>query len=208
MNAQRQLAYVVAAELDLRAEPAEHRRDQAAGRQRRGPDRDPPRPVRAVWVPAATMASDVGNRAAAPMPAMICPVHSTSTRVPVDEEAPGVSTAISSPTASSSAPPTSSRLRPNRSPSTPKVSSSRVTGTRKASEIQVSCEDVVPRSCWNSPLSTAGMARATWARQTPSAAATSVPVVSCRGASLSCVSVGGTSSGRHGKASGKNGTES
>jgi hypothetical protein len=36
----------------------------------------------------------------------------------------------------------SSRLPPNRSPSTPKVSSSSVTGTRKASETQVSWADV------------------------------------------------------------------
>ena len=70
----------------------------------------------------------------------------------------------------------SSRLRPNRSPSTPKVSSNSVTGTRKASEIQVSCDELVPRSCWNSPLRTAGMASATCPTHTASAAATSVPV--------------------------------
>jgi hypothetical protein len=50
-------------------------------------------------------------------------------------------------------------------------------GTRNASEIQVSCEDVVPRSCWNRPFSTAGIASATCAMHTASAAATSVPRV-------------------------------
>src|SRR5581483_1152573 len=59
----------------------------------------------------------------------------------------------------------------------PKVSSSSVTGTRKASEIQVSWDDVVPRSSWNRPLRTAGMASATCATQTASAAAASVPRV-------------------------------
>ena len=60
----------------------------------------------------------------------------------------------------------SSRLRPNRSPITPNVSSSRLTGTRNASEIQVSWEDEVPRSCWNRPLSTAGMASPIWPTHT------------------------------------------
>ena len=73
---------------------------------------------------------------------------------------------------------TSSRLRPNRSPSTPNVSSSNVTGTRKASEIQVSWEEEVPRSFWNRPCSTAGMASASWATPTDKAAANSVPRVS------------------------------
>ena len=115
----------------------------------------------AVCVPAATMARLVGNSAAAPIPAMICPIHSTSTRVSVDDPAPGVRMATPSPMASANAPPTNSRLRPNRSPSTPKVSSSRATGTMKAAEIQVSCDEVGPRSCWNKPLRTVGTANAT-----------------------------------------------
>src|SRR5581483_7266043 len=110
--------------------------------------------ARAVCVPAATMARLVGMIAAAPAPAMIMPIHSTATRVPVELPRPGVSRATPSPTASSAAPMTSSRLRPNRSPTTPNVSSSRVTGTRKASEIQVSWEEEVPRSFWNKPGST------------------------------------------------------
>jgi hypothetical protein len=95
----------------------------------------------------------------------------------LDAPADGVSTLISSPTAMSRLPPMSSRLRPNRSPSTPQVSSSRATGTRKASEIHVSCEEVVCRSSWNSPLSTAGMASPTWATSTARAVATRVPVL-------------------------------
>ena len=132
---------------------------------------------RALWVPAATIASEVGNSAAAPTPAIACPIHKTSTRVLVDVDAPGVRTETSSPAARISAPPTSSRLRPKRSPSTPNVSSKSTTGTRNASEIQVSCEELVPRSSWNRPLSTAGIASATCPTATAIAEAISVPVV-------------------------------
>jgi hypothetical protein len=132
----------------------------------------------AVCVPAAIMARLLGKIAAAPAPAMIMPVHSTRTRVPVDELRPGVSSATPSPAASMAEPMIISRLRPNRSPSTPHESSSRVTGTRKAAEIQVSWEDEVPRSFWNRPWSTAGMAIATWATKTASTAAPRVPRVS------------------------------
>ncbi len=112
---------------------------------------------------------------AAPVPAMTRPVQSTSSLVLAGSEVPGVKMAIDSPIASTSAPPTNSRLRPKRSPSTPKLSSSTQTGTRKASEIQVSCAELVPRSCWNKPFSTAGLASAICARQTASTAAIRVP---------------------------------
>ena len=116
--------------------------------------------------------------AAAPRPEMICPANSTMTRVSVELAEPGVRKLISCPAMSRTVPPTSRRLRPNRSPSTPKVSSSRATGTRNASEIQVSWVAVVPRSCWKSPFRTAGMASATWATQTATHAAMRVPRVS------------------------------
>ncbi len=107
---------------------------------------------RAVCVPAATIARLVGKIAAAPSPERIWPVHRISTLVPVELAAPGVSTLMSWPTISSAVP-----------------------DTRKASEIQVSCAELVPRSCWNRPLSTAGMASATWATHTAIAAAARVP---------------------------------
>ena len=122
-----------------------------------------------MW-PAATMARLVGMIAAAPAPAMAMPIHRIVTRVPVELLIPGVSSATPSPTASMTAPMIISRLRPNRSPSTPNVSSSKVTGTRKASEIQVSWEDEGTRSFWNKPCSTAGIASASWATATASAA--------------------------------------
>ncbi len=127
--------------------------------------------ARAVWVPAAIMARLVGMMAAAPAPAMIMPIHRTTTRLPVEVPKPGVSRATPSPTASIAAPIISSRLRPNRSPTTPNVSSSRVTGTRNASEIQTSWDDEVPRSFWNRPCSTAGIASASWATPTARAPA-------------------------------------
>ena len=102
---------------------------------------------------------------------MTWPVHSTASRLPPI----GVDTPMAMPAASMSAPPTSSRLRPKRSPSTPKVSSRTQTGTRNASDIQVSWAELVARSCWKSPLSTAGIASAIWATQTASTAAISVP---------------------------------
>ncbi|WP_231387081.1 hypothetical protein [Gordonia polyisoprenivorans] len=49
-----------------------------------------------------------------------------------------------------------------------------MTGTRNAAEIQVSCDALVPRSSWKSPLSTAGMANAACARAIAAAAAISV----------------------------------
>ena len=139
--------------------------------------------VRTVCVPAATMASVVGNSTAAPIPARACPVHSMPTRVFVDVPAPGTSTLTSSPITISPLPPISSRLRPNRSPSTPKVSSSRATGTRNASEIQVSWDEVGPRSCWNEPLSTAGIASPTCPTQTATDVAMTVARVSAAGRS-------------------------
>ncbi len=72
----------------------------------------------------------------------------------------------------------SNRLRPNRSPTTPKLSSSKVTGTRKASETQVSWVEVVARSWLIEPLITAGMDRPIWATATAAAAASRVPPVS------------------------------
>jgi hypothetical protein len=57
------------------------------------------------------------------------------------------------------------------------VSSIRQTGTRNASVIYVSCDEVGPRSVVNIPFSTAGMASATWTRHTATAADTSVPGV-------------------------------
>jgi hypothetical protein len=74
------------------------------------------------------------------------PIHTTTTALCV--LALGVATAaISSPIVISPAPPTSSRLRPNMSPITPKVNSNNVKGITIAAEIQLSCEAVVPRSC-------------------------------------------------------------
>ncbi len=73
---------------------------------------------------------------------------------------------MNSTTAISALPPMRRRLRPNMSPTTPQVSSSRLTGTRNASDIQVSWDDVVPRSCWNRPLSTAGIASPIWPTHT------------------------------------------
>ena len=131
-----------------------------------------------VCVPAATMASDVGKSTAAPMPARAWPAHRMPTRAPVEVPTPGVRTLTNSPTASSTLPPISSRLRPNRSPRTPHVSSSSATGTRNASEIQVSWDAVVPRSCWNSPLSTAGIASPTCPAHAARAVATVVATVS------------------------------
>ncbi len=111
--------------------------------------------TRARWagevVPAARIAREVGNRAAAPRPARACPVQSWWTPEEVE--------LTSSPTASSEAPPTSSRLRPKRSPSSPKVNSRTATGSRNASEIQVSWEPTGFRSDWNRPLRVAGIAR-------------------------------------------------
>ena len=128
----------------------------------------------AVCVPEAIIARLVGKSAPAPMPASDWPIHITRTRVPVDAPAPGDRKTTASPMASSSAPPMSRRLRPNRSPSTPKVSSKRLTGTKKASLIQVSCDEEGPMSCWSRPTSDAGMASAASARQAASAPATSV----------------------------------
>src|SRR5689334_2426442 len=125
----------------------------------------------AEYVPAAIMARLVGKIAAAPSPEMTWPVHSTARRLPPA----GVDTPMARPTATMSAPPTSSRLRPKRSPSTPKVSSRTQTGTRNASDIQVSWAELVARSCWKSPLSTAGIASAICATTTASTAAISVP---------------------------------
>jgi hypothetical protein len=122
-------------------------------------------------VPAAIMARLVGKMAAAPSPEMTWPVHSTASRLPPI----GVDTPMAMPTASMSAPPTSSRLRPKRSPITPKVNSRTQTGTRNESDIQVSWAELVARSCWKSPLSTAGIASAIWATMTASTAAISVP---------------------------------
>ena len=93
-----------------------------------------------LWVPAASIATDVGKIAAAPMPEITCAVSSTAT--PSD----GVRNPMSPPTAISPAPMASSRFRPKRSPPTPKLSSKMVTGTRKASETQVSWVELVPRS--------------------------------------------------------------
>src|SRR6184192_4380087 len=87
----------------------------------------------------------------------------------------GVKKPSSPPTAISAAPAASSRLRPKRSPTTPNDSSSSVTGTRNASEIQVSVVDVVCRSWLMKPLMTAGMDRPIWAMATAAAAATRVP---------------------------------
>ena len=133
--------------------------------------------LRTSWVPAATIASDVGNSTAAPIPARACPVHSTPIDRLFDPAAAGVSTLTTSPTAMRALPPISSRFRPKRSPRTPVVSSSRVIGTRNASEIHVSCDDVVCRSCWNRPLSTAGIASPTCATRTANVVATCVPRV-------------------------------
>src|SRR5579875_4121595 len=78
---------------------------------------DMPRPrLRAVCVPAATIASDVGNSAAAPIPASAWPAQRTMTRVSCAVPGPGVSTAITSPATISATPTNSSRLRPNMSP--------------------------------------------------------------------------------------------
>lgn len=128
----------------------------------------------AVCVAEAIIARLVGNSAPAPMPARTCPVKIIATRVPVEDPEPGDRKTTASPTASSSAPPMSRRLRPNRSPRTPKVSSNRLTGTRNPSVIQVSWDEEVPMSCWSRPVSDAGMASAASARQAASAAAISV----------------------------------
>ncbi len=145
---------------------------------------------RTVCVPAASIAIEVGKIAAAPRPDSTCPVHNCATRASVDPDV-GVRNAITHPIAMSTPPAASSRLRPNRSPITPKVSSNRVTGTRNASEIQVSWVEDVPRSSWNSPLSTAGSESPIWATATAVAAAISVPGVSRSGRAVSpAVSVG------------------
>ncbi len=95
---------------------------------------------RTVWVPAASIAIEVGKIAAAPRPAMTWPVSSTPT------PSEGVKKPSRPPMITRPEPMASSRLRPNRSPTTPKESSNRVTGTRKASETQVSVVDESPRS--------------------------------------------------------------
>ena len=125
-----------------------------------------------LWVPAASIATDVGKIAAAPIPAITWPVRSTPT--PLE----GVKNPMSPPTIISAAPMASSRLRPNRSPTTPKESSSSVTGTRKASEIHVSWVEDVPRSWLMKPLMTAGIDRPIWATATAPAAANKVPRLS------------------------------
>ena len=123
-------------------------------------------------MPAASIATDVGKMAAAPMPAITWPVSSTPT--PLD----GVKNPIRPPRTISAAPMASSRLRPNRSPTTPKDSSSSVTGTRKASDTQVSCVEDGPRSWLMKPLMTAGIDRPIWATATAPAAANRVPRLS------------------------------
>src|SRR4051812_8240063 len=70
---------------------------------------------------------------------------------------------------------TSRRLRPKRSPSTPKVSSSATTGSRKASEIQVSCDPIGWKYSWNRPFNVAGIAIPTCPAITAKQAATIVP---------------------------------
>ena len=104
--------------------------------------------------------------------------------MPCELSGPGVRKPSSAPSVIRAAPVASSRLRPNRSPTTPKLSSSSVIGTKKASEIQVSWVEVVPRSCWNIPLRTAGIDSPICATATAKAADTSVPVLS-RGRSSS-----------------------
>jgi hypothetical protein len=127
--------------------------------------------IRARWAgvrsPATSMARVVGNSAAQPTPAMIWPTHIIWTALAEAETI--------SPTASISAPPISSFLRPNRSPSTPQVSSRTVIGSREQSEIQVSWEPVGLKTAWKVPFNVAGMARPICARQTANRAAAIVP---------------------------------
>src|ERR1700761_8476000 len=113
------------------------------------------------------MARVVGNSAAEPTPAMNWPKYICTTPVDVVE--------ISSPTSRISAPPTSSFFRPNRSPSTPKVSSRAAIGSRIASEIQSSWDAPVGCSTvWKVPFSVAGTATPIWARHTAKPTATTV----------------------------------
>ena len=121
-----------------------------------------------VRSPATSMARVVGNRAAQPMPARIWPIHICVHAVRRRRRSPRRSRA-------SAAPPMSRRLRPNRSPSTPQVSSSTVIGSSEQSDIQVSWEPVGLKTSWNVPLRVAGMARPICARQTANRAAAIVP---------------------------------
>lgn len=128
-----------------------------------------------MCVPAATMARLVGKTAAAPMPLRSWARISHVTRVSLEVPAPGARTARAEPTTMSAVPPTSKRLRPNRSPNTPKPSPSAATGSMNASVIHVSWAEVGARSCWINPLMRAGTERAICARHTASTTAASVP---------------------------------
>src|SRR3954454_4584233 len=120
-----------------------------------------------LWVTAATSASDAGNMAPAPRPLSAAPIHRTWTT--------GATAETTDPTTSTAPPRACSLRRPNRSPSTPKVSSKTTTAIMNAAVIQVSCEPVVCRSDWNRPLRDAGRAFAIWATSTATQAAASVP---------------------------------
>ena len=98
---------------------------------------------RASGVAAAMTASDVGNTAAAPMPEIACPTNSGVIE--------WVSAVRPVPMVIRNEPMTSSRLRPNRSPSTPKVSSSTTVGSMNASLTQVSWVPEAPSVDWMMP---------------------------------------------------------
>lgn len=131
--------------------------------------------VAVVCVPAATMARLVGKMAAAPTPPRTRARISNVTRVSDECPAPDTRIARADPTARSAAPPTSGRLRPKRSPDTPKPNPRAATGSMKASVIHVGWAEDGARSCWISPLMSEGTDRAICARHTARTTAARVP---------------------------------
>lgn len=95
-------------------------------------------------VAAAMTARELGKSAAAPIPASACPVH---IMVMFWEVA-----LRSSPSARTRPPSTSRRLRPKRSPTTPKFSSRMAVGRMKADVTQATWEPDAPKAAWISPL--------------------------------------------------------
>jgi hypothetical protein len=118
-------------------------------------------------VAAAMTARELGKSAAAPIPANACPVH---IMVMFWEVA-----LRSSPSARTSPPSTKRRLRPKRSPTTPKFSSRMAVGRMKADVTQATWEPDAPKAAWISPLMGDGTVMHSCAAATARQQAMSVP---------------------------------
>lgn len=121
-------------------------------------------------VAAAIAARELGKRAAAPTPARPWPIQSMVMFWEVALR--------SSPSARTNPPSTSRRLRPNRSPTTPKFSSRMAVGRMKADVTQATWEPEAPNAAWILPLIGDGTVMHSCAAATARQHAMSVPVSS------------------------------